>query len=194
MRPLRSRLRSTGGWPPRSSRWPRQWRRASGSSTGGRGTGATAGWMHLISQDDATSCSESVPEADAGCVHAPGDLLDQPEYRFWFLLGDGVPFFAVEPSAGRLFIWRDSFRRHGARRRPSEKGGRGRRGGLWGAGDAVAPLPPVNGSLRRVPGVSGGRSPSATAGREDAKYVARPEPDRALVEQPVGLGLVSARH
>lgn len=46
----------------------------------------------------------SVPGADAACVQAPGDLLGLPEYRFWFLVGDGVPVFAIEPCAGRLFI------------------------------------------------------------------------------------------
>ncbi len=46
----------------------------------------------------------AVPAANEACIRAPGDLFGLPEYRFWFLLADGLPLLAVEPAAGRLYI------------------------------------------------------------------------------------------
>jgi hypothetical protein len=46
----------------------------------------------------------AVAAAAAACTAKTGDLLRVPEYRFWFLLRDGVAQLAVEPGAGSCFI------------------------------------------------------------------------------------------
>jgi hypothetical protein len=46
---------------------------------------------------------QALPLAEWDCLPHHGDLLDVPQYRFWFLLHDGAPVLAAQPLAGLLY-------------------------------------------------------------------------------------------